>query len=147
MLKKGISSIGNEIKENYKNFTEGTATTRKKINDSINSLKDNLSSNNSNDAIQIDYPNATNNLTTEYKARWQDDLFSQSLMGKQDYVIPEGKNLYVKNQLIAKSGDVLKYDSTSSNYSILNSEGTKQSLTSYPSEFLSNGVFENTLLK
>ena len=68
-------------------------------------------------------------------------------MGKQDYVIPEGKNLYVKNQLIAKSGDVLKYDSTSSNYSILNSEGTKQSLTSYSSEFLSNGVFENTLLK
>ena len=146
-VKQGITSIGNEIKENYKNFTEGTATTREKINDSINSLKDNLSSNNSNDAIQIDYPNATNNLTTEYKARWQDDLFSQSLMGKQDYVIPEGKNLYVKNQLIAKSGDVLKYDSTSSNYSILNSEGTKQSLTSYPSEFLSNGVFENTLLK
>ena len=60
-VKKGISSIGNEIKENYKNFTEGTATTRKKINDSINSLKDNLSketanSNSINSTIETKFP-------------------------------------------------------------------------------------------
>lgn len=145
-VKKGFSSIVDETKENFKNFTEGTANAREKINDSINSFKDSLSSNSSNDAIQIDYPNNTNNLTTEYKARWQDDLFSQSLMGKQDYVVPEGKNLYVKNQLIAKSGDTLKYNSSSSTYSVLSSEGTKRNLANYSSEFLSNGDFSDVLV-
>ena len=145
-VKKGFSSIVDETKENFKNFTEGTANAREKINDSINSFKDSLSSNSSNDAIQIDYPNNTNNLTTEYKARWQDDLFSQSLMGKQDYVVPEGKNLYVKNQLIAKSGDTLKYNSSSSTYSVLSSEGTKRNLANYSSKFLSNGAFSDVLV-
>ena len=77
----------------------------------------------------------------------QDDLFSQALIGKQDYVVPEGKNLYVKDKLIAKSGDILKYNNSSNNYSILSSKGTKQNLTNYSSNFLSNGVFKSTLLK
>ena len=129
-------------KQNYKNFTEGTTKAR----DKINSFKDNLSGNSSKDAIQIDYPNNTKNLATEYKARWQDDLFSQSLMGKQDYVIPEGKSLYLKDSLIAQSGDVLKYDSASNNYFIFNSEGQRQNLSNYTPEVLSNGTFKNTLL-
>ena len=141
-IKKGVSNIVDETKQNYKNFTEGTTKAR----DKINSFKDNLSGNSSKDAIQIDYPNNTKNLATEYKARWQDDLFSQSLMGKQDYVIPEGKSLYLKDSLIAQSGDVLKYDSASNNYFIFNSEGQRQNLSNYTPEVLSNGTFKNTLL-
>ena len=141
-IKKDVSNIVDETKQNYKNFTEGTT----KAKDKINSFKDNLSGNSSKDEIQIDYPNNTKNLATEYKARWQDDLFSQSLMGKQDYVIPEGKSLYLKDSLIAQSGDVLKYDSASNNYFIFNSEGQRQNLSNYTPEVLSNGTFKNTLL-
>lgn len=141
-IKKGVSNIVDETKQNYKNFTEGTT----KAKDKINSFKDNLSGNSPKDEIQIDYPNNTKNLATEYKARWQDDLFSQSLMGKQDYVIPEGKSLYLKDSLIAQSGDVLKYDSASNNYFIFNSEGQRQNLSNYTPEVLSNGTFKNTLL-
>ena len=67
-------------------------------------------------------------------------------MGKQDYVIPEGKSLYLKDSLIAQSGDVLKYDSASNNYFIFNSEGQRQNLSNYTPEVLSNGTFKNTLL-
>ena len=140
-VKSGLDDIKDDESSNKKvTLPKDNSTSKKAETNDEHSYRET-------DAIQIDYPNTTKNLTTEYKARMQDDLFSQALIGKQDYVVPEGKNLYVKDKLIAKSGDVLKYNNSSNNYSILSSKGTKQNLTNYSSNFLSNGVFKSTLLK